>query len=86
MLPLLSYLMRSHHPCVCTLTWYFAVPAFLFAPYTADVESSKHKLVLFFFYISKFCRLKSVVTSISLNPCVATNLERIFKAERFENV
>ena len=77
-LQILSYLMRSHRPCVCTLTWYFAVPAFLFAPYTAAAESSKHKLVHFFFsfYISKFCRLKSVVTSISLNPRVATNLKK----------
>ena len=50
-LQILSYLMRSHRPCVCTLTWYFAVPAFLFAPYTAAAESSKHKLVHFFFFL-----------------------------------
>ena len=33
-------------------------------------------LFFFSFYISKFCRLKSVVTSISLNPRVATNLKK----------
>ena len=32
--------------------------------------------LFFSFYISKFCRLKSVVTSISLNPRVATNLKK----------
>lgn len=52
----------------------FAVPTFLLAPHVACTESSKHKLVLFLNL--KVCRLKSVVTSISLNPCVSTNLKK----------
>lgn len=50
----------------------FTVPTFLFAPFMACTESSKHKL----FLNLKVCRLKSVVTSISLNPCVSTNLKK----------
>lgn len=66
----------------------FVVPIFLFALYMACMESSKHKLVLFLNL--KVFLLKSVVTPISLNPCVSTNLKKIqndiFKAQRFENV
>ena len=46
----------------------FTVPRSLFAP---CMESFKRKLLNL-----KVCRLKSVVTSISLNPCVSPNLKK----------